>query len=103
MEEIQGLYVVPQIAKVRQFLQRHPFLMDIVIEARQQITEHFQECDVILRVHDDPEDPGNQSLVAYIHAPQDMEAALGHLHALDEDWFINQLESTEGLFNLLLC
>jgi hypothetical protein len=78
-------------------------LIDVLLEAHAYLQKHFgPDPKVALQVVSDPEAKGGDQLFAYILTPLSVDKALTRLDRIDEEWFLDQLDRTDGLFNFNL-
>ncbi len=91
---LADLYRFNDRAAVTGFLQRHDFLVDLLIEAREHISTHFgPDTPAALEVVCDPEDEhGEPELFARIETTLSAEEALLHLDRLDEGWWLDAVQ-----------
>jgi hypothetical protein len=67
------------------------------------VQEHFGSgIPVVLEVVSDPEVEGWDQLFAYILTSLPVREALAQLNKLDKEWFLDQLDRVDGLFNFNL-
>jgi hypothetical protein len=75
---------------VNDFLQQHPFLTDLILEARRRIHEYFgDDCALTLQPFYDPEEPRRPRLLLLIDALQPVKEALRLLDQFDEEWWFD--------------
>ncbi len=100
---LEEIYLFREATAVRRFLQTHTRLIDVLLEAQPHLAKHFGPAtQVALEVVSDPEANGAKQLFAYIRTTLPVEAALAQLDLLDEEWFLDQLDRVNGLFNFNL-
>lgn len=103
LRHIEDYFLLREQAKIQAFLRDHPQLMEIVLEAVFHIERHFgPDPQVELAVSIDPEIEGMEELFAYICTSLPVDEALARLDRLDEEWFLEQLDRVNGLFNINL-
>jgi len=102
IELLERLYTFRQRAEVLGFLDRHSFLVSLLLEAYNKIRNHFPHSQVFLEVISDPEVEGVEELFAYILTSLPIDEALARLDSLDEEWFLDQLDRVGGRFNFNL-
>jgi hypothetical protein len=94
-------YQIEEPVAVSQFLSHHPYLANLLVEARQQISEIFgQATRVKLELLDDPEFRGNPELFAVILTPLTAEEGLALENQLDQKWWLDNLDRAQGKFNI---
>jgi hypothetical protein len=99
---LKKAYNIPNSADVAVFLDKHPGLADFVLEAAKHIRKYFPYEKLSLEVVSDPEMGEDEELFSYILTSLSVEDALQKLNNFDEQWFLNQLDRTGGLFNFNL-
>ncbi|MBX3276440.1 MAG: hypothetical protein KF868_00420 [Acidobacteria bacterium] len=96
IERLSLDYQFRDYSQVREFLQKNPFLVNVLLEAFSEIRSHFGgSTQIALEVVTDPED-GDQQLFAYILTPLAARDALALRDRLDEEWWFLALECTDG-------
>lgn len=97
---LERLYTFRRRAEVSWFIERHPFLVPVLLEAYSEIKNYFGlYSQVFLEVVSDPEVQGLVELFGYIVTRLTPEEAGKRLHRFDRDWFLNQLPHVKGLLN----
>lgn len=100
---LEEMYSFRHATVVRRFLQIHPHLVKLLIDAYPYLLELFgPDPEVALEVVSDPEVEDWDQLFAYICTPLPVNEALARLHRLDEEWFLDQLDRVNDLFNFSL-
>ncbi len=88
---------------VEDFLWKHPFLVDMVLEAREQIHRYFgAECTLALQPFYDPEDPQFHYLEILIRTQLPVQEELRLLEQLDEGWWYDASSRAQGWLNISL-
>ncbi len=96
-QELSRFYSFRNPAEVFSFLQTHPFLTPLLLEAYPQIEERFgPNPEVVLEVITDPEAADDQELFAFIRTDLAPEEALEKLHQLDENWWLDEADRANG-------
>jgi hypothetical protein len=95
-------YNMPNSSDVAIFLDRHLNLVDFLLESAKQIRIYFPSEELSLEVVSDPETAGNEELFVYILTSLPAKDALEKLNEFDDQWFLDQLDLTDGLFNFNL-
>jgi hypothetical protein len=87
MDEIQRLYAVKDEAEVLAFLQDHPTLVPLLLEAAPQLQKYFPGARLSVERIADPEEPIEQ---LFVGAATDLplEQALERLGQFDRDWWL---------------
>ena len=101
---LADLYRFNDRAAVTDFLSRHDFLVDLLIEAREHIRTHFgPDTPAALEVVYDPEDEhGEPELFARIETTLSAEEAAVHLDRLDETWWLNAVPRSQFILTITL-
>jgi hypothetical protein len=103
LSKLDEMYLLRNTTTVRRFLQTYPRLIDVLLEAQSHLAKHFgPDPQVALEVVSDPEADDAKQLFAYIRTSLPVEAALARLDMLDEEWFLDQLDRVNSLFNFNL-
>jgi hypothetical protein len=97
---LERLYTFRRRAEVSRFIERHPFLVPVLVEAYSKIENYFGPYpQVFLEVVNDLEVQGLVELFGYIVTRLTPEEAGKRLRRFDQDWFLNQLPQIKGLLN----
>jgi len=97
---IKQIYDLRRPPEVTDFLQAHSFLVPLLLEAREKITQYFGESSqVLLELISDPEVQGSVELFGYIVTNLSSEDAGNRLRQFDQEWFLVQVSRTKGLLN----
>ncbi len=100
IHQISQLYILRQPEETREFLLKHPHLIEVLLEGRSATSIIFgRDADVALEIVSDPELDNHQQLFAYIITSLPVEEAIVCLDLFDENWFLQQLDQVEELFN----
>jgi hypothetical protein len=103
LHRLEEMYSFCDAAAVRDFLQTHPHLIEVILEAYPYLVKHFgPNPQVMLEVVRDPEAERLEQLFAYILTSLDADEALARLDRLDEEWFLDQSDRVGDLFNFNL-
>jgi len=98
--ELERLYTFRRRAEVSRFIERHTFLVPILLKAYSKIESYFGLYpQVFLEVVSDPEVQGLVELFGYVVTRLTPEEAGKQLRRFDQDWFLNQLPHVKGLLN----
>ncbi|KPJ64925.1 hypothetical protein AMJ44_11925 [candidate division WOR-1 bacterium DG_54_3] len=90
-------YVFRQRDEVIGFLESHPFLVSLLLEARSKISVYFPEYPaVFLQLLIDPEIPKDVQLIASIRTNLSPDEALDRLNSLDEGWWLESIDRAQG-------
>ena len=100
VESLEKLYTFRERIEVLDFLEKHPFLIPLLIETHPHIREHFPDSPLFLEYVPDPEidDP---PLVVYIATNLETEEAWDRMDLLD-NWWVEVPNRGQGkmFFNL---
>jgi hypothetical protein len=97
---LEQLYTFRNGVEVSRFIERHPFLVPVLVEAYSKIESCFGLYpQVFLEVVNDPEVQGLVELFGYIVTRLSPEETGKRLRKFDQDWFLNQLPHVKGLLN----
>ena len=78
-------------ARLKAFLQRHPVVHQLLLEAEAPLRAAFgEEVTLALTVETDPEIPGWDYVVASIQTPLPLEQAQACLATFDATWWLAQ-------------
>ncbi|MHB8411281.1 MAG: hypothetical protein ACYDDI_04960 [Candidatus Acidiferrales bacterium] len=95
-----SFYEVEDEAKVCQFLNRSPELIDLLLEARIRVEQLFGSKPlVILRVVEEPDSPNESELFATVITGLPADEALRRLNAFDDEWWIDNCRKALGKLN----
>jgi len=100
--KLSRMYALSKYSKLFRFFDENQYLIPVVIEAHRELKKRFPSEKLLLEVVSDPEAGGCDELFAYILTSLPVEDALQRLNDLDEQWFLNELDRTNGLFNFNL-
>lgn len=93
-------YALREAAEVHGFLQTHPSLIPLLVEAHGKVAEYFRPSPgVILEIVTDPEVAGLEKMFGYIVTPLAPEEAGKRLQQFDREWFLLQIPRAKGLLN----
>ena len=104
LHKLEEMYSFRNKAAVQRFLQIHPHLIEIILEAYPYLVKHFgPNPQVMLEVVRDPEaEEDSEQLFAYILNSLPADEALKRLDKLDDEWFLGQFDRVGKLFNFNL-
>lgn len=99
MVKLEEPYVLRDL-QVQQFLQTHPHLVELLLEAVPYLQRHFGPSPrVDLEVIRDPEIGPAGELIAHILTSLSVDQAQARLDRLDDEWLLDQLDRVGGLLN----
>ena len=100
IRSLEQFYTFRRGVEVSRFVERHPFLVPVLLKAYSNIENYFGLYpQVFLEVVNDPEVQGLVELFGYIVTKLTPEEAGKRLRRFDQDWLLNQLPQIKGLLN----
>ena len=104
LEQIKKKYSIPEsnLSDVEQFLDKHQDIANLVLEAYNKIRDFFTSETLLLELISDISIEGGEELFVYIQTRLSVEEAVEKMNDFDEQWFLDQLSRTKGLFNFNL-
>ena len=102
LASLADLYRFNDREAVTDFLSRHDFLVDLLIEAREHISTHFgPDTPTALEVFYDLDDEhGEPDLLALIETTLPVEEASMQLDRLDETWWFDALPRGQYILHI---
>lgn len=89
IHELEKAYSFKNKEKVLNFINQHPSLMPLLIEAPGKIVKYFADTPLSLEVQFDPEIADLITLLVWIETKLEPEEALAKLDQLDEEWWLD--------------
>lgn len=83
-------------AEILSFLETHPFLNSLLLEAYINIQKVFPYSHILLRVDTEPEELQGKQLVASIITDIGPDAAVDALTQLDKSWWLQAMKQAQG-------
>jgi hypothetical protein len=100
-DSLEQLYLWEDYEAIRRFLLAHPETHGPLIQAALLAPNYFgSNSYAVLRLVNDIEGAGNQELFASIITSLDPLTALDLLDAFDEDWWLAQVPSLNGILSI---
>ena len=97
VRSLEQLYSFRRQAEVLQFLEAHPFLVPLLVEAHSKIGDYFgSNPEVALEVVTDPEAIDDHELFAFIRTSLPADEAHDRLDRLGEEWWLDAMERAQG-------
>ena len=97
---LEGLFTLTKQREVKAFLLNHDYLIEVLREAYRQIRQTFGKAvELYLELHHDPEEDFEE-LFVIVKGIYNPEEALNLLDNLDNRWFLDVLDKTEGNLNI---
>jgi len=88
-------------AAVIQFINDHPFLLNILFEAPRHIFSIFgRNVPLYLELHHDPEESWDELFIV-IKTGYSAEKAINLENRLVEEWFLDRIKETKGKLNIM--
>ncbi len=95
LDEIEGLYTVEGRAEVLAFLQAHPGLVPLLLEAAPQLRAYFSDARLSIERIVDPEEPREQIFVA-VASGLPVNQATDRLREFDYGWWLANGPRAQG-------
>jgi hypothetical protein len=89
-------YSIRRRIEVSAFLEAHPCLVPLLLEAYDEIAQHFGPSPVFLEVVTDPEATDDRQLVAFIRTDLEPTEALARLDRFDKSWWLEASPRSRG-------
>ncbi len=93
---LERLYTFRERAEVFWFLERHPLLASLLLEAYNEIGLYFPRSPLFLEVVTDPEASDDHQLVVFISTDLDADAVGESLRQFDKGWWLDALDRAQG-------
>ncbi|MDB9512802.1 hypothetical protein PN499_16560 [Kamptonema animale CS-326] len=101
ISQLEQLYTLREKSQVLEFIEKHPFLLPLLLEAPEKIKHYFPDTPLILEIKIDPEAVSmeEQELALYIASEIDPDESADKLFQFDRDgWEEVKIRSQEKLF-----
>lgn len=96
IKRLEGNYEISDSIQIKTFIFNNPFLISILTEAPNQIKKVFgNKVNMSLEIHSDPEE-NNKELFVIIRSKFTPKKARQLIDRLDDEWFLDQLDNTQG-------
>src|SRR5690349_12582992 len=86
IEQLDQIYTIRDREEVLSFLEEHPFLLPVLLEAPERIKPYFGEAALFLKINLDPEDTYFDSVVLVIETNFTAEDAFNRSNQLADAW-----------------
>ena len=96
-EQLTHWYTLDTAGEAATFLDAHPGLTPLLLEAYPVLVQHFPQGELSLRVTHDPEGWDWSELVASINPGCEPTEAVTRLEQFDQAWWLGQLDRAQGL------
>ncbi len=102
-EKLAELYQFREEKEVEAFLEKHPYLVPLLLEAREQVARYFgPETPVMLKVFYDSEDDEGAELFGLIQSKLSYEEARERLAQFDQGWWLENSSRGDCWLNINL-
>jgi hypothetical protein len=89
IQAIEQLYTFRERSEVVEFLDKHPFLLPVLLEAPEKICHYFPDSQLFLGVFIDPESIDWVQLVISVLIKLDPYDAVRKLNHMDMEWWVH--------------
>jgi len=96
-EQLAHWYTLDAAGAAAAFLDAHPFLTPLLLEAYPVLVQHFPQAELSLEVECDPEGWNWCDLAATINPGCEPTEAVTRLEQFDQAWWLGQLDRAQGL------
>jgi hypothetical protein len=101
LDAFEMLFEIEDLPAVRHYLDRHPALSPLLVEARQTIPRCFPDpTRVRLELLPDRDDENHVDLFAIIQTTLPGDEALRRLDRFDEEWWLPAAVRAQGLLTI---
>ncbi len=97
-EQVAQCYTLDSQGQAAAFLDAHPTLTPLLLEAYPLLIRHFPQGELSLEVECDPEDPSWRNLAAIINPGCEPTEALQRYEAFKQEWWCANMNRDQGLF-----
>ncbi|MDY6804908.1 MAG: hypothetical protein SXA11_14025 [Cyanobacteriota bacterium] len=102
-DRLKQLYALPEPERVWQFLEKHPFLVPLLLEAPTEIKHHFPADSLSLEMAIDPESTSeDDELFLLIVTNIEAEEAVEKMWNLDEKWWLKASRKSQNKLEISL-
>jgi len=101
-QEFERLYILRNDSEVRRFINQHQFLEPLLREVHARVQNYFPGSPLFLEVFTDPEDQGEQELVASVSTGLPSPAAHEKLTQFDHEWWLASLARAQSKLSVTL-
>jgi len=87
--KLEKFYTLREKTQILQFIEKHPFLLPLLLETPNKIKCYFPDTPLILEIKIDPEAVSmeEEELALYIASEIDPDESTDKLCQLDQDWW----------------
>lgn len=90
LEKLEQIYTFREREEVLKFLNEHPFLVPVLLEAPEKIKPFFGEAALYLDINLDPEDDFFDAIVLGVATKYSWEQAMVRREQLVDSWVLSQ-------------
>jgi hypothetical protein len=102
LAQIEQAYILAERDEVIQWLEQYPFLVPLLLEARDKLRTYFADAEVSLAVVVDPEMIGYSQLVAFIIPKAAPDDAVDQLEQFDQAWWLDNGEQAQDKLEFIV-
>jgi len=96
IRELEHLYIFSNVNEIREFINKHNYIIDILFEGQMRINEIFgNDIEKYLEITIDPEE-NYKELFIVIRSNYNSKKARKLMDRLDNEWFISRIKQTKG-------
>ena len=100
VNKLEALYSFRNASAVRQFLEAHPNLIELLLEAYRYLQKHFGSIpQIVLELVTYPDETAYDELVAWIQSEDRVPEGLEKLEKFEDEWFLDHLTEIGNSFN----
>jgi hypothetical protein len=101
LQALDQFYTFRRAEEVSGFLQAHPFLVPLLLEAHGKIAKYFGPSpEVVLEVIIDPEAEDDRELFALVRVDLSPDEAVRRLERFDQEWWLDASSQGCCLLNI---
>ncbi len=100
LQELQQLYSFANPVEIRAYLQKHPFLIELLQETQQNIKKYFEQAKLVLERTAIPDDNSHCKLMLTIHPVEAATDVLARYNELKYSWWVEFSKQVKGNFCL---
>lgn len=91
---LEEFFVLRNEQETQLFIEYHAFLIPVLLEAAQVISDYFDPATLYLEIFIDPEGENSDLLVLYISTKLKPIEAHGQMNRLEDEWWIHNIDRT---------
>lgn len=93
---LEQAYILTKPSEVLEWLEKHPSLVALLLEASTKINNYFPDSQRFLEVVTDPEIINDAQLVIFISPKLTPNGAVHRLDQFEDDWWLDASYQTQG-------